>query len=339
MVRCKKRVKGGPRDLDPAYGGPEYEALGALGSCCGVSDIDAVCKANELCNANSLDSISCGVTIAWAMEAFEKGLLTLEDTGGIDLHFGNGESLVKVVELIARREGIGKLLAEGTKRAAAQVGHGSEMFAVHSKGLEYPMHEPRLKRGMAIGYAISPTGADHMHSLHDTGTVGSGPDGLQAMAALRELGVLDPVPLEDMGPAKARATMYNSTLAVADNCLSMCAFLPYTMEETAAIVKAGTGWDVTSYELMKVGERALNLARVFNMREGLTAADDTLAPRSRQPTASGALSNAGIDIEELNETIHFTYEMMGWDRETGFPTAGKLEELGVGWATQHLPKK
>ncbi len=337
-VRCKKRVKGGAYSLDPNYGGPEYEALGSLGSTCGVNDIEAVCKANEICNANSLDVISCGVAIAWAMEAFEKGILTLEDTGGIDLRFGNADALVRVTGMIARREGIGDLLAEGVKRASEKVGKGSEFFAVHAKGQEYPMHEPRLKRGMAIGYAISPTGADHMHSLHDQGLVNSGEDGLQAMGDLRALGVLDPVPLEDLGPAKARATMYNSMIAVADNCMTMCAFVPWTLEETTAILNAATGWDISTYELIKVGERALTLARVFNMREGFTAADDKLAPRSSQPTVNGALANAGIDPEELNETMQFTYELMGWDRETGVPTEGKLYELDVGWAAKYLPK-
>jgi aldehyde:ferredoxin oxidoreductase len=167
-MRCKKVVDAQePYDLDPDYGGPEYESFGALGSCCGVDDIIAVSKATELCNSHSLDTISCGVTISFAMECFENGLLTLDDTGGIDLRFGNADAVVKMVDMIGRREGIGDLLAEGTKRAAEKLGKGAEQYAVQTKGQEYPMHEPRYKRGLAIGYAVSPTGADHCHSLHD----------------------------------------------------------------------------------------------------------------------------------------------------------------------------
>jgi len=170
VVRCKKVVKvNEPYVVDPTYGGPEYESIGALGTVCGVNDPVAVSKATELCNAYSLDTISTGVTIAFAMECFERGLLTLEDTDGIDLRFGNGDAVVQVVHRIAHREGLGDLLAHGTRYAAARIGQGAERFAVQVKGQEYPMHEPRLKRALAIGYAVSPTGADHCHALHDTG--------------------------------------------------------------------------------------------------------------------------------------------------------------------------
>ncbi len=336
-VRCKKKSKGGSAyNIDRAYGGPEYESVGALGSCCGVSDINAIFKATELCNAYSLDTISCGVTIAWAMECFEKGLLTLKDTEGIDLRFGNGDAVVQMVGKIARREGLGNLLAEGTKRAARQVGGGSEFWAMNTKGNEYPMHEPRLKRGLAIGYSVSPTGADHGHSLHDPGLINPNAEGLMPDENLRSLGVLEPMPLQSLGPEKVRAVLYHTRYAAAVNCLVSCRFVPWTTDELTQIVQAATGWDVSTYELMKVGERALNLARVYNLREGLTAADDKLAPRSHGPTTSGALADAGIDAEELDEAVHEFYAMSGWDRETGTPSAGKLHELDVGWATKYL---
>jgi aldehyde:ferredoxin oxidoreductase len=337
-VRCKKVVKAQePYEVDSDYGGPEYETIGSLGSTCGVSDIVAVSRANELCNAYSLDTIGAGVTIAFAMECFENGLLTLEDTDGIDLRFGNGDAIVQMVEKIGKREGLGDVLAKGLLPAAAEIGQGAEQYAVHAKGQAQPMHEPRLKRGLAIGYALSPTGADHCHSLHDTGMVLPDEDGFQQNGGLRGLGVLEAMELESLGPEKVRATIYSTISSIVPNCVSICFFPGWSTQELTEMTRAATGWDVTDYELFKVGERALTLARVFNMREGLTVEDDQLCPRSYSPTQGGALSEGGIDMEELREAVHMYYAMMGWDRETGVPTVEKLHELDVGWAAEYLP--
>jgi len=337
-VRCKKVVQAQePYAVDSDYGGPEYETIGSLGSTCGVSDIVAVSRANEICNAYSLDTIGAGVTIAFAMECFENGLLTLEDTDGIDLRFGNGDAIVQMVEKIGKREGLGDILAKGLLPAAAEIGQGAEQYAVHAKGQAQPMHEPRLKRGLAIGYALSPTGADHCHSLHDTGMVLPDEDGFQQNGGLRGLGVLEAMELESLGPEKVRATIYSTISSIVPNCVSICFFPGWSTQELTQMTRAATGWDVTDYELFKVGERALTLARVFNMREGLTVEDDQLCPRSYSPTQGGALSEGGIDMEELREAVHMYYAMMGWDRETGVPTVEKLHELGVGWAAEYLP--
>ena len=161
------------------------------------------------------------------------------------------------------------------------------------------MHEPRLKRGLAIGYAVSPTGADHCHSLHDTGLVYPGEDGFIQSGGLRQMGVLEAMDLESLGPEKVRATLYNTISAVMQNCLTMCFFPGWSLREMADMIKAATGWDVSEFELLKVGERALTLARVFNMREGLTAEDDKLCERSYGPTQGGALAEGGIDRDEL----------------------------------------
>ena len=338
-MRCKKVVEAQkPYHLDPDYGGPEYESVGALGSCCGVDDIVAVSKATELCNAHSLDTISCGVTIAFAMECFENGLLTLEDTDGIELRFGNADAVVKIVDMVGRREGIGDLLAEGSKRVAEKLGKGSEEYAVHAKGQEYPMHEPRYKRGLAIGYAVSPTGADHMHSLHDSRLINMGDDGFQPNGGLRSMGILNPIPLESLGHEKVRAFTYRTVERVASNCLCLCNFVPWSMDETVKMARAATGWDVSEYEYYKLGERALTLARIFNIREGFGPEDDRLAPRSYGPTTSGALAEGGIDPGELEQAVHTYYAMMGWNRETGVPTRDKLWELGVAWAEEYLPE-
>jgi aldehyde:ferredoxin oxidoreductase len=162
-VRCKKivEIKEGPYVVDRKYGGPEYESLGALGTSCGIDDLVAICKANELCNALGMDSISAGTTIAWAMEAYEHGLLSAAEADGLDLHFGTGPTLVTLIERIAYRQGLGDLLAEGSVRAARQLGRGTEAFTVHVKGLEVAMHDPRHMPGMLKNYPVSPIGGDH----------------------------------------------------------------------------------------------------------------------------------------------------------------------------------
>jgi len=272
------------------------------------------------------------------MECYEQGLLTNEDTGGIDLRFGNADALVQVMELIGRREGIGDLLAEGSLRLAGQIGGDAWQYAMQVKGQEYPMHEPRLKRGLAIGYAVSPTGADHNHSMHDVSLTGANADGFQSDGLAREMGILDPLPLQDLGPDKVRAFKANTVHKVSRNCLTVCAFVPWTVAERMALLRAATGWDVNGYEYFRVGERALTLARIFNAREGFGPADDRLALRSSGPTTSGALAQAGIAPEELEEAVRVYYAMMGWDRETGLPTVERLHELDIGWAAAYLPQ-
>jgi aldehyde:ferredoxin oxidoreductase len=336
-VRCKKVVQAeAPYAVDPDYGGPEYETIGSLGTACGVSDVVAVSRANELCNAYSLDTIGAGVTIAFAMECFEEGLLTLEDTGGVDLCFGNGDAMIQMVEQIAHREGLGDILAENLSTAAARIGGGAERFAVHAKGQAYPMHEPRYKRGLAIGYAISPTGADHCHSLHDTGLVTPGEDGFAQNNRLRRMGVLEAMALEDLGPSKVRASVYHTIAMTTENCLLICLFTGWDLADLVRMVRAATGWDVTEFELLKVGERAMTMARAVNVRQGVTAADDHLCERSYGPTTSGALDEGGIDRQALQEAIHTYYGIMGWDPETGVPTVAKLQELGIGWVASYL---
>jgi len=329
-VRCKKVVRiGDPWNVDPIYGGPEYETLAAFGSDCGIDDLKAICKANELCNRYSLDTISTGAAIAFAMECYENGILTDEDTGELKLSFGNAEAMVKMVEMIGRRQGLGDILAEGVKRAAEKIGKGSEKFALHVKGQEVPMHEPRLKRAVGIGYAVSPTGADHQHNLHDMGLAGP------AIKKFSALGIIEPIPLEDLGPRKVRALIYHVDWCVLSNSLLLCQFLPWDYDQTTEIVKAVTGWNSTSWELMKIGERVTTMARAFNVREGFTKEDDWLPKRFFSPTASGPLSETSVNPEKLAQARQIYYEMMGWD-ENGIPQRAKLEELDIGWVAELL---
>lgn len=312
-VKCKRVVKvDEPYQVDPAFGGPEYETLGSLGSNCGVGDLAAVAKGNELCNALGLDTIGVGTTISFAMECFEAGIITAKDTDGIELKFGNGKAMVQMVEMIAKRKGIGDVLAEGVKRAAEQFGNGASEFAMHSKGQEFPMHMPRYKPGMGMGYAISPTGADHMQGMHDAGSW-------------------------DLGPNKVRTFIHSQISSSIKNCAGICVFLPYSQRRVAEIVEAITGWrGVTDWELMRAGERALHMARAYNIISGITRADEVLPNRIHEAFTSGPLKGIGYGEEKLNNAISLYYDMMGWDRETGIPGTGKLLELDIEWVASLL---
>jgi aldehyde:ferredoxin oxidoreductase len=330
-IRCKKVVGfKEPWEVLPKYGGPEYESLGALGSNCGVDDVKAVCKANELCNRYTLDVISTGVTIGFAMECFEEDIITKTETDGIELTFGNGEALVAMVEKIAKREGFGNILAEGVKRAAEEIGNGAEQLAVHVKGQEVPMHSPRLKRALGLGYAVSPTGADHMHNLNDQFLTNEG-----SIEKFAPIGIMETIPLEDLGPKKVRALMYQTNWRVVYNCLVMCMFQPWNHQEIVEMTRAVTGWNISLFELMKLGERVTTMARVFNLQEGLTIKDDTLPARFYHPKTSGDLAAVAVDPVILNIARENYYLMMGWDKN-GIPMDEKLEELDIGWVRYKL---
>ncbi len=323
-VRCKKIVKvsNGIWNVDPVYGGPEYETLAAFGSNCGIDDLKVICKANELCQRYSLDTISTGVTISFAMECFENNLLTLSQTDGIHLNFGNKKAMLKVIELIGQRKGIGDILAEGSKRASKILGSKTERFSVQIKGQEVPMHDPRLRRGQGLGYAISPTGADHMHNIYDTMYSQNIPRDIEG------LGIIEPVPIDDLGPKKIRLFHYVSMWNSLDNCLCLCMFTPWSVRQKVAIVNYVTGWKTTAFELMKVSERATNLARLFNIREGFDRKDDVLPPRLLDPKINGALSTSSIKIKDLEQAKDIYYKMAGWN-EKGIPTSEKLMELDI----------
>lgn len=329
-VQCKREVKvDKPYAVDPRYGGPEYETIGALGSNCGIDDLKVIARANELTAAYGLDSISCGDVIAFAMECYERGLLKQSDTGGMELRFGDGEAMLKLVEQIALRQGLGEILGEGVYRASKKIGSATEEFALHVKGQEIPMHEPRWKQGMGIGYIVSPTGADHCHNMHDSSYVGPGP----SLEGLKSVGIVEPLPVGDLSPAKVRLLIYASTWIHFLNCAVCCYFvMVYGLvgfERVAQLINSVTGWDASVHELMKVGERAVNLARAFNIREGFTAQDDAMPRRFFIAQTSGPLQGIALDPEAVQVAKETYYDMMGWPQ--GVPSLTKLEELGIGW--------
>ena len=279
-----------------------------------------------------MDVIETGATIAFAMECFENGLIGPKDTNGVDLRFGNGEAVVKTVEMIARRQGVGSLLAEGTRRAATKLGGDAHKYAVHVKGQEVAMHDPRLKRAHGVGLAVSPTGAEHCMNLHDTSFVTE-----KGIEDMKPFGILEPLPIEDMGPRKIQMLVYRQQWVAMMSSIGFCIFPPFDPQELSDIVNAVTGWNTSVLELMKMGRRALTMARIFNLREGFSAEDDWLPPRFFTPQTSGPLSTTTVNPEQLREGIKTYYETMGWDRETGVPKKSTLEQLEIGWTADLLP--
>ena len=333
-VQCKRVVAVDSENfkVDPRYGGPEYETILAFGSNCGVDDFEVIAKANELCNMYTLDTISAGMTISFAMACFEEGLIGREETGGLDVRFGDGEVVLALIEQIAHRQGFGDLLAEGSVRAAAAIGGGADAHVLAVKGQEVPMHDPRVKTGLGLQFALSPNGPDHWFAQHDPLFATEASPGV---AALAPLGLLGPVAPLDLGPAKVRLIRETSVLNSLYDCLGVCVFGAVARSMTSIdsyvdLVSAATGWETSLWELMHAGERALAMARVFNVREGFGPAADTLPSRFFTPFADGPLAGQNaLDPDRFAEAVRLYYGMSGWDPDTCLPTAGKMAELGL----------
>lgn len=336
-VHCKRVVEVDEDGLAVSrqYGGPEYETLGAFGSDCGISDIKVVAKANEICDRNTIDTISAGMMVSGAMECAERGLLSADLIEGLDLRFGSAQGMLGLLEQIINREGLGDILAEGPARVAQELGEETASYFLHVKGQPLPLHEPRWKVGMGLGYALSPTGADHMHNIHDPFYAD---EESPAFAEARNMGILDPVDTFELSPAKARLYVYMTLNNSVNNNLSLCSFMPYNLDMMVDQVKAVTGWNVSNWELLKAAERTLNLARAFNAREGFTAADDILPDRLFEPLQGGTLEGKKLDRHQFFETRDITYDMLGWDQQTGAPKRWKLYELGLDWVVEDLEK-
>jgi aldehyde:ferredoxin oxidoreductase len=336
-VHCKRvvEIQEGRFPVDAVYGGPEYETIGAFGSMCAISDLAAIARANQLCNAYGMDTISAGVTLAWAMDCFERGLITLQDTGGLDLRFGNAQAMVEAVEQMGKREGFGYLLSQGSLRAARALGRGTEEFAIQVKGQEVPMHEPRIKYALGIGYAVSPTGADHNHNVHDTEYTTE-----EGIEPLKPFGINQPLPIDDLSREKMRLAAIEIPWSVTMNLMGFCGFIFFTIgrPQLVSLIQAVTGWDITMEELLRAGERAYTLARVFNLREGLTAADDRLPKIFHQPFKEGPSAGNYLPPDQVEEAKKMFYELLGWDRQAGIPTKACLERLEIAWAEAHLPR-
>ncbi len=320
IIGCGRRVriKGG-RYGDVEGAGPEYETLAMLGAACLIDDLEAVVKANDLCNRYGLDTISTGAVIAFAMEAYEYGLITEKDTGGISLEWGDPEAMIKMVEMIGRREGLGWLLGEGVKIASERIGGFSSEFAIHVKGLELPAHDPRAYYSQGLSYATSNRGACHLQSLSHI---------FERNVTLPDLGypeILERHSVKGKGEFVAKT---QNLMCMLDS-LKVCKFILFGGVKPSNLVKwlaYVTGWNINLEEFMRIGERIYNLKRLYNVREGCSRKDDTLPPRilTHRRGSGGSPNN----LPPLGEMLSDYYKYRGWN-EMGIPTKEKLLELNL----------
>lgn len=313
-IGCSRDSKVKQKGSEIITEGPEYETMYAFGSHCEIRDPGVIIAADKLCDDYGMDTISCGSVIGFAMECFDKGLINKKDTHGIDLSFGNGDAAITVIHLIAKKEGIGKLLSEGVKRASKKISGSAEM-AIHVKGLEPPGYDPRGMKGQALTYAVADRGACHMRS----NTIRTELLGL-------------PEPVDRFGyEGKAQMVRELQISYATFDCLVACAFggFAITPDDYAEAVSALTGWSFSVDKLRRIAERAWNLTRLFNVREGFTKKDDALPQRlytissTRGPSKGEVVEQAAFD-KMLSEY----YQIVGWDKN-GIPTETKLKELGI----------
>jgi aldehyde:ferredoxin oxidoreductase len=285
-VRCKKRVKNEAMEVLPKFGGPEYETIGAIGTNLTIGDMPMLLLLNQRLNQVGIDTVSFGSSVAWAMECFERGLLTLEDTGGIELNWGDGATVLKLIDMIAHRTApLGELLADGALTAARRLGKDTEQYVVHVKGLEVAMHDPRGMKRMLDNYPVNPTGGDHTGGAHQKTSI--------------------------------------------RNTIGLCIFLGYDDEQTLELVRAATGWPLDEQEMRTVVSRGLSMARLFNLREGMTTGDDRLPQRLHEPMLKGPLSDKRLTEGEVRTVVTEYYVQQGWHPESGTPFAGTLAALDI----------
>lgn len=318
-IGCGRFVKI-PRDDGEVYsGGPEYESQASLGSLCMNSNLESVAYANLLCNLYGMDTISTGNVVAFAMECYEKGLITPEQTNRLKLEWGNPMAQEKLIEMIAKRESIGRILSEGVRKAATLIGNGAEQFAIHVKGLEMPMHEPRGAPGLAVGYATSTRGACHLRTLIHCYEIWGQRFGLDLPKNVDRYAV--------EGKVKPLIMMQDMMSLI--NSLVYCIFATeydFTYNDWVNMLNATTGWNMAYEDTMQIGERIWNLQKLFNIREGATRKDDTLPSRiTGHPVLFPDGKRRAVDY--LDQMIDEYYRQRGWDKE-GRLMKRKLLNLG-----------
>ncbi|MFO8059757.1 MAG: aldehyde ferredoxin oxidoreductase family protein [Bacillota bacterium] len=332
-VACRRvvQVDEGSLTVDPRYGGPEFETIGSIGTCTGLYDIRAIAKANELCNKYGVDTINTGLSIAWAMECYERGILTPADTGGMKLTWGDADLIFALIADISLRRGLGELLAEGLKVASEKVGQGSADFAMQVKNQAFPVHMPRGKVGQGLSYATSNRGACHTQGMHDTTFEGGN--------IMPEIGFTEKFRglSRTAHRLKPEAEMLAQNYRAIQDSLIICRFTSWDYGPTppsmlAEAARAATGLEFTPADLMLVGERVFNLCRLFNTREGFDRRADTLPRRLAESLPRGATASSTITEQDLNEMLDEYYSLRGWD-DNGVPTEETLQRLGLNGKT------
>ena len=342
-VKCTKEKDGW--DVDEAYGGPEYETVGMFGSDLCIDDLATISKANEICNAYGIDTISAGASIGFAMDLYEAGILTKEQCYGHELTFGNREGTIDLLQRIVTRDGwLGDLLANGIAAAAKEIGHGSEYYNASVKNNPYPAHMPQVKKNLAVHYAVNEHGADHCTVGHDPGfDVG----GFQGPAAIGQyvMSIYEPLPFRKDVEGKMKMNYYTHISRAVVNGICVCNMgygaapsALYDIGRMLENINGATGWQTNYWEMMKSGERILVLMRLFNQREGFGAKDDVLPKRIfEQPFSAGAANGEHVDEKAFYELRSLYYDMAGLDQE-GHPRHSKVVELDLQWA-EDLAKK
>jgi aldehyde:ferredoxin oxidoreductase len=295
--------------------GPEYETVYAFGACCGIYDAPTIIAADNFCDRYGLDTISAGVSVAFAMECYEKGIINKGVTDGMELTFGNGKDLLPLLHKIAYKEGFGKIVAQGTKKMAEEYGKGSENFAMHAKGMELGGYDPRGVKGMALVFACGPRGGCHHGG------------GYTVFAEVLS-GKFDR--FAEKGKAKLVKSTRDRRSAAFDSG-SLCAFTNAALsdESITEMISAATGLQFSPANIYTIGERIACIERAFNVREGLTPDIDTLPKRLlKEPLTEGPTKGQSIDLPTLLKEF---YQECGWDEVTGMPKREKLQELGLDW--------
>jgi len=313
-IGCSRETTATQGGVEYTTEGPEYETMYAFGPNCEIKEPEVVIAADKLCTDYGLDTISCGVVVGFAMECYEAGLLSSEETAGSDLAFGNGDALIDLIHLISKRQGLGQILAEGVKRASEKI-NGSSEFAMHVKGLELPGYDPRGMKGQALTYAVSDRGGCHLRSNTLRTEIIGKPRAYDRY-------------VYDEKAEMIRELQLNYATY---NCLIACVFGTFALdgEDYAEALSAIMDWSVTAEEIRLIGERALNLTRLFNIREGFTRRDDTLPQRLfSQPATRGPSKGQVVDKAAFEKMLDEYYQCMGWDNN-GVPTEDKLKELGI----------
>lgn len=343
-IQCKRAISlHHPKyGVDSAYGGPEYETMAALGTNLNILDLKAIAKANEICNRYCMDTISAGMTIAFACECYEKGIITKVDTDGLELRFGDPDLVIQLLEMIARREGFGDLLAEGLARLAIKFGVNETPLNLSVKGQAVPMHDPRIKVGVGLGYAICTYGADHMNAAHDTSFTDT--DSF-ASKSVKSLGIYKAMGSTEISNEKVRSYALLDNLWKVMDALGLCVFgfAPrgvMTLDQMVLCLNLVTGWNASLFELMKSAERTTMIARAFNAREGFSINNDELPKRFFDPKPDGY--NAGskaFESDDFNRAVRLLYDVIGCNPTTGRPERGKLIELGLEWVDDLLDRQ
>jgi aldehyde:ferredoxin oxidoreductase len=306
---------------------PEYETLGAFGTMCLNDDVESVVKASDICNRYGLDTISVGVAAAFAIECYENGIITEEDTGGLRLSWGDGAAIVALTEKVAKREGFGDVLADGVKRAAERIGKGAEKYAFHVGGQELPMHDPRIAPSLATAYQADPTPGRHTQAALGFVEMGA------AVPLDIELPPLDKNVATGKGPIEA---LFKNGVHIV-NTSGVCSFSSMVLptDGLAELLAAVTGLQRSQDELNLIGERIANIRQAFNVREGIKPADHKITgrPVGDPPLDEGPTAGVKVDADTLTREY---MGAMGWDLETGKPSRKKLEELGLDDVAEEL---